>query len=106
MGIKAAMACLLLLLAVAAAAPGGALQPAAPLSTSGAWVEDAAVEVLQAAPLMMLGEVVHRRVLQAQGGYINPSLVASQQWCNGGCSQQGQPYTGRGNQCIYHNQSC
>ncbi|EEC77162.1 hypothetical protein OsI_15632 [Oryza sativa Indica Group] len=53
------------------------------------------------------GGVHHRRVLQARGGgNVNPSLVADRQRCIGSCPARGGSYTGRGNQCIYHNRSC
>ncbi|BAF14526.1 Os04g0383700 [Oryza sativa Japonica Group] len=109
---KATIACCLLLLAVDVAATGAV--PAA------AWMEDDTVGIdlqLQAAPLAMVlaaaagGGVdddheLHRRVLQARGGYVDPSLVADRQRCIGSCSRPGRPYTGRGNLCIFQNRSC
>lgn len=122
---KAAIACCyLLLLAVVAATgavPAAVAAPAAGnnKNAAAAWVEDAAVGIdLQLVQAMVLAaaavggvddddhEVVHRRVLQARGGYVDPSLVADRQRCIGSCSRPGRPYTGRGNLCIFHNRSC
>uniref|UniRef100_A0A0E0FC33 Uncharacterized protein n=1 Tax=Oryza meridionalis TaxID=40149 RepID=A0A0E0FC33_9ORYZ len=78
------------------------------------WVEDDAggvggmMMVVAAAGSVEYGHGgVHRRVLQARGGRnVNPSLVADRQRCIGSCPARGGSYTGRGNQCYYHNRSC
>ncbi|XP_040379632.1 uncharacterized protein LOC121054295 [Oryza brachyantha] len=108
-------ALLLLLLAVTAPAASAAKLV---VGKAAAWVEDedvaAAVgmDVLQLQAMMMVAASsaaaaeVHRRVLQAQGGYVNQALEADHQRCLGSCPPPGGSYTGRGNKCYYQNKSC
>uniref|UniRef100_A0A0D9W455 Uncharacterized protein n=1 Tax=Leersia perrieri TaxID=77586 RepID=A0A0D9W455_9ORYZ len=121
---KAAIALLLLLTVVAMAAGSAALLPAsnnytddaAPALSNASWVEDAVGIFPAEAPAeMMLAaaangvdrEAVDRRVLAGGRRYIHPSVMPTMVRCfRPRCQGKGGSYTGRGDQCYYHNRAC